>query len=322
MRYKQISGIDKPLSQLTYGTPGPAFIGNREDAFICYDLAWEAGFRTFDTAHSYGEAESVLGDWLVSRGHRGEAVILDKGCNPGQHGCLDVFSAETIRQQVEESLRRLKTDHVELYILHRDDVTRPVEPIVDELNRLKQEGKILRFGGSNWTLERTLEANGHAREHGLEGFSVASPSYCLAEYIHDPWGGSVSLSGAAQQPFRDFFRENRMPVFCYSSLGRGYFSGKFRTDGDRPIEECIRPEPIEEYDAPVNRARLARAEVLAAQKNCSVSQIGLAWLLHEPMELFPIVSPGTKTHILDNTEALDIELSDDECRWLLEGGEA
>ncbi len=319
MLYERIDGIDKPLSRLTYGTPGPAFSGDETAAFRCYDLAWEAGFRTFDTANSYGQGEATLGAWLKQRGHRDEAVILDKGCNPGQHGCPDVFSAETIRLQVEESLRRLQTDCVELYILHRDDPTRPVDPIVEILNELKQAGKILRFGGSNWTMERMQQANAYARAHGLEGFTVASPSYSLAEFMRDPWGGSVSISGAAQQPFRDYLAETKVPVFCYSSLGRGYFSGKFRTDHPKPIEECLHPAPIEEYDAPVNRARLARAEQLAAEKDATVSQIGLAWLLHQPLNLFPIVSPGQQDHICDNRKALDLTLTDQECRWLLTG---
>ena len=320
MRYKSLQGIDKPLSALTYGTPHTATNEKtRSDAFRSYDLAWEAGFRTFDTAHSYGAGEETLGGWLASRGHRHEAVILDKGCNPGQGGSTDVFSAKTIREQIEESLRRLQTDHVELYILHRDDASIPVDEIVEALNSLKKEGKLIRFGGSNWTLDRLLSAKTYAQAHGLEGFTAVSPAYSLAEYIHDPWGGSVALSGAAQRPFRDWLAETQVPVFCYSSLGRGYLSGKFRTDGEQPIEACIGKGSIMEYDAPINRARLARAEKLAAEKNCAVSQICLAWLMRQPLNLFPIVAPSTEAHIRENAAALELELTDRECQWLLEG---
>ena len=227
-------------------------------------MAWDAGFRTFDTAHSYGLGEETLGAWLVSRKHRQEAVILDKGCNPGQKGSDDVFCGKTVREQAEESLRRLRTDHLDLYILHRDDPSFPADEIVEELNRLKKEGKILRFGGSNWTLDRVRQANDYAVKHDLEGFTAVSPAYSLAEYIHDPWGGSVSLSGRAQESYREWLRENHIPVFCYSSLGRGYLSGKFRTDSGRPIGECISKGAIMEYDGPVNRERLRRAEKLAA----------------------------------------------------------
>ncbi len=318
MKYKTINGIDKKLSLLTYGTPGAAFSkANRESAFNSYNAAWDAGFRTFDTAHSYGDGEDILGQWLNVSRHRNEAVILDKGCNPGQKGSPDVMSADTIRDQLEESLKRLRTDHVEMYVLHRDDPSVPVGEIIDVLNTLKEEGKLLIFGVSNWQLKRILEAELYAQKRGLSSFSVVSPAYSLADYISDPWGGSVALSGNDSVEYRNWLVENQMPVFCYSSLGRGYLSGKFRTDANKPIEECIAPAPITEYDAPVNRDRLARAEKLAAEKNCTVSQICLAWLLRQPQFLLPIISPSSKEHIRDNVGSLDISLTTEECAWLL-----
>lgn len=194
-----------------------------------------------------------------------------------------------------------------------------MDEIVEELNLLRQEGKVLRFGGSNWTFGRVRAANEYAQRHGLAGFTAVSPAYSLAEFIHDPWGGSVALSGEAQQPYRDWLTGNQTPVFCYSSLGRGYLSGKFRTDKDKPIEECIGKAPIMEYDAPVNRDRLRRAEHLAAEKEYTVSQICLAWLLHQPLNLFPIIGPGSAEHMKENTDAADIRLTDEECEWLLKG---
>ncbi|MBO7359464.1 MAG: aldo/keto reductase, partial [Clostridia bacterium] len=314
MKYRYIDGIDKPLSFLTYGTPRTATRSQtRKEAFESYDLAWEAGFRTFDTAHSYGEGEETLGLWLRDRGHRNEAVILDKGCNPGQNGSSDVMSAALIRDQIEQSLIRLKTDRVELYVLHRDDPSVSADGIIEELNKLKREGKLIRFGASNWTLERITAANKYAAAHGLDGFSAVSPAYSLAEYIHDPWGGSVALSGEKQAEYRKWLEQERIPVFCYSALGRGYLSGKFRTDGDTPIEDCIGKGSIMEYDAPVNRARLARAEKLAAEKGAGVSQVCLAWLLKQPFDIFPIVAPSSAEHIAENAAALELELTDGEC---------
>ena len=127
MKYRKLEGIDRQLSVLVYGTPWTATRSDeRENAFKSYDYAWDAGFRAFDTAHSYGVGEETFGLWLKSRGCRNEAVIIDKGCNPGQNGSPDGFSAATIREQLEESLRRLQTDHVEFYLLHRDDPRKPV----------------------------------------------------------------------------------------------------------------------------------------------------------------------------------------------------
>ena len=87
MQYRKLEGIDQKLSVLIYGTPWTACRKDmRDEAYCSYDHAWEAGFRAFDTANSYGDGEETLGAWLHSRGIRGEAVIIDKGCNPGQNG--------------------------------------------------------------------------------------------------------------------------------------------------------------------------------------------------------------------------------------------
>ncbi len=322
MKYKMIEGIDKPLSTLVYGAPYPAVVGNKEEAFKIYDMAWEAGFRTFDTAHSYGNCEAVLGEWLQSRNLREEAVILDKGCNPGQKGGSEpgeTIDAKTIRTQLEMSLERLRTDHVELYVLHRDDPDVPVDETVEVLNELKKEGKLLKFGGSNWTFQRVLEFQAYADKHGLESFSAVSPAFSMARYIKDPWGGSVALSGDAQADYRAWLTANQLPVFSYSSLARGYLSGRFQPDGERPIEECLYPAPIIEYDSPDNRDRLRRAKALGEALGVTIPQIALAWLVHQPVNVFPLVTPSTLPHMLDNARALEIPLTLAQCKWLETG---
>ncbi|MBQ9032474.1 MAG: aldo/keto reductase [Parasporobacterium sp.] len=321
MEYAALTGINNvKFSRLIYGTGNRYLMEDGEqEAFRTLDDAWEAGFRVFDTAHSYGNAEKNFGNWMESRGLRQQLVIIDKGCNPGQQGSTDIFCGETIRCQLEESLARLKTEQVDYYILHRDDPSKPVDEIMETLNDCKAQGKMDRFGASNWSFARIREANDYAAGHGLEGFSAVSPNYCLADYVHDPWGGSVSLSGAEAAGYRAWLEETELPVFNYSSLGRGYLSGKFRTDADKPIEECLWSAPIQEYDSPKNRERLSRAEQLADQKGASVSQICLKWLLMQKMNLFPIVSPTSKEHIREIADVFRVELSDEEARWLQPG---
>lgn len=324
MKYKVMEGIQQPLSTLVFGASYAAVVGKTEEAMKIYDMAWEAGFRTFDTAHSYGNCEAVLGEWLKSRNHRSEAVILDKGCNPGQKGGAEPdegLNAKTIRSQLEMSLQRLQTDHVELYVLHRDDPGVSVDETIEILNELKKEGKLLKFGGSNWTFKRVLEAQEYAARHGLEGFSAVSPAFSMVQYMQDPWGGSVALSGDAQADYRAWLAANQLPVFAYSSLARGYLSGRFMPDSGRPIEECLYSAPIIEYDCPENRARLLRAKALGEELGYSVAQIALAWLVHQPMNIYPLVTPTTLPHMMDNAQALEIELTPAQCRWL-ENGEA
>jgi aryl-alcohol dehydrogenase-like predicted oxidoreductase len=157
------------------------------------------------------------------------------------------------------SQERLQTGFLDLYILHRDDPSRPVGPIVEVLNELHEAGMIGLFGGSNWTIARVLEANRYAAEHGLKPFSAVSPNYSLGVLERDPWGGSVTLSGAQGTEYREWLAQNQMLVFTYSSISRGFFSGKYDPDSGLAIEDCLPPSPIKEYDSPANRERLRRA---------------------------------------------------------------
>lgn len=320
MTTRSLLDFKLPVSRLVYGTPGAAGGDDLEAAFAVYDLAFQKGFRIFDTAYSYGrgKCEESLGKWIASRGVRDEIMILDKGCDPGEHGSTDVFSGDTIRSQVRISQERLQTDHVELYILHRDDPSKPVDEIVEALNEMKALGRIRHFGGSNWTMERVQAANAYAEAHGLQGFTALSPNYCMARLVFDPWGGSVTISGDENSAYRDWLAKNRTPVFSYSALGRGFLSGKYRTDGPA-IEECLNRGPIMEYYYPENVARLQRAEQMAAEKNVPVSEIAIAWLLASPMDVLPIMTPTSEKHMDAAMHALTLEMTEEERKWLYYG---
>lgn len=318
--YFKFNGIEKQASRLIYGTGIPLITGDDEEmAFSCFDRAWECGFRTYDTAHTYGNSEKYLGDWMAQRGNRDQVVLIDKGCNPGQAGFDETFSADTIRSQVRESQNRLQTDYFEFYLIHRDDETKPVDAIVEVLNELKAQGAIKYFGVSNWRQKRIQAANQYAAGHGLTGFSAISPGFSLAELANDPWGGSITLSGDQNSDFRSWLEENQIPVFNYSSLARGYLSGRYDPDGGKPIEECLHETPIREYDSPKNRDKLRRAFQLAREKNCSPTQICLAWVLRQKMNLFPIVSPSSLKHMEENMKAFEIPMSEQEIQWLETG---
>ena len=323
MKLVQFKGIPQKGSRLVYGTGVPAtWNDDRAFAFETLDLAWEAGFRTFDTANRYGHAEENLGAWMESRGVRDQLVLHDKGCNPGENGSTDTMSGESIRAFVEESLRRLRTDHLDFYLLHRDDESVPVGEIIETFNALHEEGKITRFGGSNWRMQRIQEANQYAKDHDLIGFTAVSPCYNIGEYVDDPFGGSIALTGSPEaEAYRAWLVEqdpNELVISTYSALGRAFFSGKYRTDGGKPIEECMLPQPIQEYGREDNYARLARMEQFGTQRGLTVAQIAIAWLVNQPLYVYPIVSP-TGTHIQEIVEAADVVLTKEEVDWLKSG---
>lgn len=320
MQYRKLEGIGPKVSRLVYGTAG-AVCRSPEEAYDCLEYAFSRGFTVFDTAHSYGPSEENIGYWLSRSSHREEIVLFDKGFNPNQtyDSVCDAFSPDTIRAQLRMSLRRLGTDYVDFYVLHRDDPSCPFEVIIDVLNELREKGMLKRFGASNWTMERVIAANHYASAHGMEGFSVLSPGFSIMPLVKDPCGGSVTLSGENSHAFRDWLAETGMPVFPYSSLARGYVSGRFRTDEERPIGEVLNPLTIAEYDCPENRALLGRVETLARERGCAVSTVALAWLLKQPMELFPITSPTGEKHITEAIAALELDLSDEDMHFLAGG---
>lgn len=319
MEYVKLEGIEPEISKLVYGTPSALSGEDPERAMEILDMAWEYGFRMFDTAHNYGHAEENIGKWIARRGRREQFAIHDKGINPEDNNPHEELSARGIKEQFYMSLDRMQTDYVDFYLLHRDDPSKPVDETVETLNELKDKGLVKRFGGSNWTMARIKEANAYAASHGLTGFTACSPNYSLARLVNDPWGGSVTISGDANKDFRAWLKETQMPIFNYSPLGRGFISGKVRTDSDKPIEECIGKGSIMEYYAPENMELLKRAEDMAAEKGWTVSQLALAWLFSQGLNIMPIVNPTGRAHLEDNIAALSYRITEEEVEWLRTG---
>ena len=312
MKYGQIQYVDKPISRIVFGTGREKMINN-EDEFELLDEAFDAGINTFDSAACYGLAEASLGRWIKARGLRDKVVILTKGAN--QNSFRKRTNVFDIQSDIEDSFARLQSDYIDIYLLHRDDPNVPVGPIVELLNQYHKEGRIGAFGGSNWTMERTMQANAYAKEHDLVPFSVCSPSFSLAECLGDPWGGSVTLSGPQNEQWRTWIKDIKMPVFPYSSLARGFLSGQLKSTQADIAHDIIGPG-ADEYGFPINYERLRRAELLAEQKGIKVSQVAYAWLMNQDLDIYGITRAGSRHHIDETIASLYIELTDVEQKWL------
>ena len=138
MRTKKIEGLQVPVSRFIYGT-ATARMTAGENADDILDAVLESGITTFDTARLYGTAERVLGGWIERRGVRSRVNVLTKGCYQNEERAR--VSPADIRSDLEESLEQLKLKSVDIYLLHRDDPSVPVETLVDCLNELKRAGK-------------------------------------------------------------------------------------------------------------------------------------------------------------------------------------
>ena len=128
-------------------------------------------------------------------------------------------------------------------------------------------------------------------------------------------GGSITLSGEKNKKARDWFTANQLPIFTYSSLGRGFFSGRIKSNEIEKAKEILGMTALE-YGYPENFERLRRVELLAEQKRAGVSQIAFAWIFKQPLNIFAVTGPSTIPHLNESVAAMHMELTDKEAKWL------
>ena len=315
MEYGTIPGIDKKVSHLVQGTI-PLSADDPTAAMALLDAVYDTGGTTFDTAHSYGDGdcETLLGQWITSRGVRDEIVVLGKGAHPSNG--RERVTPEDITSDLHDSLKRQRTDYIDIYVLHRDNPKLPVGPIVDVLNQHKRAGKINAFGGSNWSASRVAEANAYAADNGLEPFTVSSPNFSLAVQIQPPWEGCLSVSGEAGAEERAWYAANGIPIFPWSSLAGGFFSGRFRRDNLDSFDSYLDKLCVTSYCSEENFQRLDRVEELGARYDLSIPQVATAYVMSQPLDVFALVGCRTGAEFVQNTAVLGTKLSPDEVAWL------
>ena len=315
MEYGQITGVGKRLSRVVHGT----IMANSKDldhSLELLDAVYAAGITTFDTAHVYGSGdnERTVGQWFNSRGLRDEIVIVGKGAH--HNSDRKRVTPFDISADIHDSLARFKTDYIDLYILHRDDPTQPVGPIIEVLNEHQAAGRIHAFGGSNWSVERLTEANEYAAAHGLKPFIASSPNFSLADQVKEPWADCTTISGPAYSAAREWYAANQMPLFTWSSLAGGFFSGRFQRDNLDTFDTYFDKLVVECYCSDANFERLDRAQQLGAEKGLTVAQIAVAFVLSQPLNIYALLAPRTAEEVRLNVEAASVRLTQAEMDWL------
>ena len=315
MIYQNITGLDKPLARIIQGT---VMLSRErlEESFALLDAVFEHGGTTFDTAHNYGggDADRVLGLWMEARGNRDQVVIVGKGC----HHNVDRrrVTPYDLASDLMDTLARLRTDHVDLYLLHRDDPSLPVAPIMDALAEHQYAGRIGAFGGSNWTPERIRAANALAEQRGLPPMRASSPNFSLAVQRQEPWPGCVSISGPGGAQDRDWYRLTQMPLLVWSSLAGGFFSGALRRDNRHTFSDYFMKLSAETYGTEENFRRYDAAEQVAAARGVSVAQVALGYLFGTGLNVFPLVGARSAEEFAANAAAAELELSAEEMATL------
>lgn len=289
------------VSALGLGCMGMSeFYGSTDEAenIRTLDRALELGVTFYDTADMYGPFtnEELLGRWLA--GKREQVVLATKfgiQRDPASQTRGISGKPEYVQQAAEASLKRLNTDHIDLYYLHRVDPTTPIEDTVGAMAGLVQQGKV-RFIGLSEVSADTLR-----RAHAVHPITAVQSEYSL--WTRDP----------EQNGVLDVCRELGIGFVPYSPLGRGFLTGQIQTPDDFAPDDFRRHSPRFQGEHFQKNLDLVRhVERLAAQKGCTPSQLALAWVLAQGQDLVPI--PGTKRvkYLEENLGAVDVHLSADD----------
>ena len=306
MQRRRLGRTEIEIAPMVFG--GNVFGWTADEATSCdlLDRFVAAGGNCIDTAnvysawaegHSGGESETVIGSWLKRRGRRDEVVIATKvgmKMGDGSKG----LAPDYIRRSLDDSLRRLGTDYVDLYQAHEDDPTVPLEETLGAFAELIEAGKVRAIGASNYEAPRLQEALDASARLGLPRYETLQPHYNLRHR---------QAFEAAQQPL---CRREEIGVIPYFGLARGFLTGKYRSKDD--IGQSVRGSGVVDYLDARGRAILEALDAVAAEQRATPAQVALAWLMARPTVAGPIVSATKPAQLEDNLKALGLELTADQ----------
>jgi aryl-alcohol dehydrogenase-like predicted oxidoreductase len=304
---KQIGNSNLSVSPLTFGGNVFGWTLDEQASFKILDDFIGAGFNFIDTADTYsrwvtgnkgGESETIIGNWLAKNGKRKDVIIATKVGGDVGSGKKDL-SAKHIKEGAEASLKRLKTDYIDLYQSHYDDVETPVEETITAFNELIKEGKVRYIGASNLSAERIKASNDFARKNNLAGYISLQPLYNL--YDRQKF----------ENEYFELVQDESLAVLPYYSLASGFLTGKYRSEDD--LSKSKRGEGIKmKYLNERGWRILAAMDEVAEEKNVQLSQIAIAWLLHKSFITSAIASATSKKQLNELTEATTLKLSDEQ----------
>ncbi|WP_257656462.1 aldo/keto reductase [Parapedobacter lycopersici] len=295
---------DLKVSPIAFGGNVFGWTLDEKQSFRILDAFVDAGFNFIDTADTYstwvpgnrgGESETIIGNWLRKTGKRDQLVIATKlggDMGDGKKG----LRAAYIQQAVDASLKRLKTDYIDLYQSHYDDPDTPQEETMDAFNALVRAGKVRYIGASNLSAERISAANQYAAANGLASYISVQPLYNLydREQFEKEYLPLVNAEGLA--------------VISYYALASGFLSGKYRNAGDAgksPRGAGI----VDQYLNARGMAILHALDQVSADLDVPIAQVAISWQLHKPFITAPIVSATTEAQLADITGAVSLRLT-------------
>ena len=306
MEYRTLGTSSLYVSPLCFGCNVFGWTADEEMSFRLLDGWLDAGFNFIDTADVYsrwhdgnegGESETIIGKWLERGGKRDKVVLATKfGMDMGD-GKVGL-TPDYMMRAVEDSLRRLKTDYIDLYQSHKDDEDTPVDATLEGYAKLIEQGKVREIGASNFSAERLKAALDASSAQGLPRYQSLQPLYSLVE--RDTYEGALENLCVAEN----------VGVIGFYSLASGFLTGKYRSKAD--MEGRIRAPRVEKYVNEDGFRVLDALEEVANKHGAKMSQVALAWLVARPSVSSPIASATNMDQLAELTAAANLSLDADD----------
>ena len=306
MKRRKIGNSGLETGPIVFGGNVFGWTVDQASAFRLLDAFLDAGFNAIDTADTYsrwipgnkgGESETIIGNWLKQGGRRNRVLIFTKVGHemaPDKKG----LSRRYIKAEVEDSLKRLQIDRIDLYQSHRDDQSTPMLETLETYAELIKEGKVRAIGASNFTAERLKEALDISKKHGLPRYECLQPQFNL--YQRDQFEG----------PLEQLCVKENVGVIPYYSLASGFLTGKYRSPAD--FDKSPRGGRMSAFLNAKGEKILAALDEVAEAHRVNPAAVALAWLMARPSISAPIASATKMEQLKEFSAAAALNLTKDE----------
>lgn len=302
MNMRELGHSGLKVAPLAFGGNVFGWTVDEPTAFTLLDAFVEAGLNLIDTADMYstwvqgnkgGESETIIGHWL-KRSRKREQVVIATKCGMEMGPNKKGLSKRYILNAVEDSLKRLQTDYIDLYQSHLDDSETPLEETLEAFAQLVKAGKVRVIGASNYGAERLAQALQVSEKHGYPSYQSLQPEYNL----YDRAGYEAKLEPVCV--------EHGLGVITYYSLASGFLSGKYRSEND--LSKSARGQGIKKYLDDRGFRILKALDQVAEQHESVPARVALAWLIARPSVTAPIASATSLAQLNDLVEATRLRL--------------
>lgn len=303
MEKRKLGNSDLFVYPITFGGNVFGWTIDEKQSFEILDGFAEAGFNFIDTADSYshwvpgnkgGESETIIGNWMQSRNNRNKVILATKvGSIPGTD--KKSLSKDYILKSVEGSLKRLKTDYIDLYQSHYDDADTPIQESLEAYDQLIREGKVRWIGASNFSAARLAESLDIAQKLSLPKYQTFQPEYNLYK------------RAGYEKELEKVVTDHQLGVINYYALASGFLTGKYRSETD--LNKSQRGSGAKAYLNERGFKILDALDQVSEQYNASPASIALAWLIARPSVTAPIASVTNLTQLTELTKAAALKLS-------------